>query len=277
MFGKLIDSTELEAQQLFVAWTRHFREQDTSLAWRSTEVAKTLYLPESNALLVGIIDAEGDDFFAEHKTANPRGMKTWKREWLLSTQALTYGLLTGGTKPFLVRKIFKSTTPKCDHNWYAFDPRDLAMWRRQVLIMADEIRHYSRSVWDKTGTPWPMSIEHGCFAYGPNYTCPFWEHGCTVHNFDGDIPGNLGYMEFPEFGGENRDILFKAMTEHPNALVLSKTRMNTWQRCREMYRRLYHERRFSFPMGVAADLGSKFHSLVAQYTQKLIAARAAKG
>ena len=266
----MIDSIEMEAQSLFVGWTRHFREQDLTLTKERVEVAKTLFLPDPNVLLVGIIDCEDKECFEEYKTANPRSAKTWKREWLLSTQALTYGLLTGGEKPFLVRKAFKSRIPEYDHAWFHFDPRDLDMWTRQIGLMASEIRALQLS---GIGSPWPLNIEHGCFAYGPNYPCPYWAEGCSKHNFE-QVPENTPFSEFPEFKGENRAILEAAMKEHPNALVLSKTRMNTWQRCREFYRKSVL---YSFPFNSqAAQLGSRFHDLVAQYNQRLIDARLAK-
>ena len=266
----MINSIELQAQQLFIAWTRHFRQQDMTLKYTQVETARTLFIPESNVLLVGIIDAEGEDFFSEYKTANPRGAKTWKREWLLSTQALTYGLLTGGSKRFLVRKVFKAAQPFCDHEWFQFTPHDLANWRRQVDFTAQEIYGY-------TGiglrSPWPQNLTHGCFAYGANYPCPFWEHGCTKHNYDGSIPGAGVFVDFPEFEGHNRVTLMNAINEHPNALLLSKTRIESWHRCRELYRR---NLTMSFPPSEAMQIGSHFHALVGDYTSKLISARANK-
>lgn len=243
------------------------------MTYTQVETAKTLYLPESNVLLVGIIDAEGDNFFSEYKTANPRGAKTWKREWLLSTQALTYGLLTGGDKPFLVRKAFKGREPSYDHEWFKFTPGDLDFWRRQVNIMADEIKRNMGTAGLlndlSLSAPWRTNITHGCNAYGPNYMCPYWAEGCTKLNF-GPVPGVLPFDEFPEFTGENRAILYDAIQQHPNALVLSKTRMENYSRCPEKYRK---DLLYSWPASDAALLGSRFHDLVAQYNRALIAQR----
>ena len=270
MFAKTKASAlpiEAQAQSLALGWMRHFRQQDMSLPYTACETAYFRML-DNGILLVGIVDAEGDDFFSEYKTASPRGAKTWKREWILSVQALTYGLLTGGEKRFLVRKAFKSATPTYDHEWFAFDPRDLQLWEDQVQAIASEILAL-----DKRGiTPWQLNLEHGCFAYGPNYPCPFWHFGCTKHNFDSDIPGATSYEDFPEFTGTNRSRLLDVIHEQQPELVLSSSRIKNWMRCREMFRRLQHT---TFPPSDAMLLGSRFHELIAAYNRSLIKQRKA--
>lgn len=259
---------EAEAQKLFIGWTRHFIPTDRALTYTHAETAHFLTL-DDNLILAGIIDAEGTDFFMEAKTASPRSRKTWKREWLLSTQALTYGLLTGGAKRFLVRKAFKLATPEYDHEWFEFHPADMAMWHRQVHIIAQEIRTYAAL----GSTPWPLNFEHGCFAYGPSYPCPMWDNGCTRLNFDGPIPGAAPMSfdtYFPEFQGRNRELLLDLIEGHPNTLILSATRIKNWMRCRELYRRL---ETMSFPPSDAMLLGSRFHELIADWNRKLIASK----
>jgi hypothetical protein len=258
---------ESQAQRLFVGWAAHFREQDATLAYTHAEKAAFAILGPK-LVLAGIIDAEGDDFFAEFKTANPKYRKTWKREWLLSTQALTYGLLTGGSKKFLVRKAFKLTTPEYDHEWFQFTAKDIEMWENQVHMVGQEIEAYRAALGDG---PWPMNLTHGCFAYGPNYPCPFWQDGCTKNNFNGSIPGQLDPEFFAEFDSENRArLLALAETMPPDTIYLSATRIGNWQRCREMYRRL---QKVSFGANEAMLLGSRFHELVAKYNRALIAKR----
>jgi hypothetical protein len=270
MFGKHTTASmgvEAQAQSLALGWMRHFQQQDKSLLYTKAETAHFRLLEGSpRILLVGIIDAEGDDFFSEYKTASPRGQKTWKKEWLLSTQALTYGLLTQSEKRFLVRKAFKLATPVYDHEWFAFDPRDLEMWLRQVQLIGREIVNYNQNI----STPWPLNTEHGCFAYGPNYPCYFWQSGCTKHNFDGPIPGSVDFENFPEFTGDNKLALTNEIALHKPDIVLSSTRIKTWQRCREMYRRL---QTLAFPPSEAMILGSRFHELIAAYNRTLIAKR----
>jgi hypothetical protein len=266
---------ESQAQSLAFGWVRHFAAADAALPYTHYETARVLQLSDT-VLLAGIIDAEGDDFFAEFKTASPRGAKTWKKEWLLSPQALTYGLLTGGKKRFLVRKAFKSATPSYDHEWFEFGPHDLIGWQQEVLMIAAEIKTYR----DAGFTRWPLNFEHGCFAYGPNYACPYWEHSCSKFRFDGPAvgatlesayPGSGGATDtFDEFRGDNRLVLTDAMNAAPNSIILTATRIKNWMRCREKYRR---DQTTSFEPSDALLLGSRFHELIANYNRTLIAKR----
>lgn len=259
---------ETQAQSLFIGWARHFLTQDQQLGYTGVEKARAIVLRNDihgmqSIILAGIIDAEGKDFFAEFKTSTPRDMKTWKRTWLMSPQALTYGLLTGGKQKFLVRKAFKTTTPQYDHEWFQFSPDDLEMWRSQVLTIADEIFSYRLSGLQ----PWPLNLTHGCFAYGPNYPCPFWQDGCSKNKFAETVTSKR--LNFPEFHGENLAILEDAIKSCSNTpIVLTSTRINTWMRCREMYRQMQSA---SFPPSEAMLLGSRFHEIVANYNRKFIA------
>lgn len=262
------EQVELQAQGLVLAWKQHFAQQDAALAFSAVEEARFLQLSDS-VWLVGIVDAEGEAFFGEWKTANPRQAKTWKREWVMSTQALTYGLLTGGKKKFLVRKVFKSTQPSCDHEWFAFGIGELEMWRQQVLNIASEIRVYNdRKFQGISLVPWPLNLEHGCFTYGPNYPCPFWAEGCSKLDFtvipkDALAPTLLP-SKWGEFKGENGTKLAELMHENLNALFLSASRIKDWMRCRESYRRR-HVEGIVMPPSEAMLIGSRFHSLVAEY------------
>lgn len=272
--GPLAFNLETQAQSLFVGWVRHFYTQDHELNYQFAEKAVFRVLREKPRplLLTGILDAEGDDFFLEAKTANPRGKATWRSEWLYSPQALTYGLLTGGAKKFLVRKAFKSKVPEYDHEWFSFSPGDLDMWRDQVLLMADEIEHYE----ERPMTPWPLNFKHGCFAYGPRYACPLWHDGCSKLNFTGPIPGSVEPEFFPEFEGANRILLRSLREDMIRAtgkipLILTQSAIGDWMRCRELYRRLRHNGgELAFPPSEASLLGARFHELLSAYNQSLI-------
>lgn len=264
---------ETQAQTLVLGWKRHFATQDAQLAYTHAERAHFLEL-RRDVVLVGIIDAEGDDFFAEYKTANPRGKKTWKREWLLSPQALTYGLFTGGQKRYLVRKAFKQGIPEYDHEWFEFSPRDLDIWRFELLRIADEIQSYYQSIPAFGGDffHWPLNIAHGCFAYGPTYACPFWADGCSVGKFDHRL-NNDGDWFFPEFQNENRAALLGFMEGRPHdTIILSQSRVETWMRCRELFRKKYVEGNAE-TASEAMLLGSRFHQLIAEHVTALIAQR----
>lgn len=258
---------ETTARMLVTGWATHFQSLDSKLNYTHVETARFLRIEEAKVLLVGIVDAEGPDFFSEHKTASPKGEKTWKKEWLMSPQALTYGLLTGGTKRFLVRKAFKKTNPTFDHEWFEFSANDLSMWRRQVGIIGQEIRLYRKDEAADT-IPWPLNLEHGCFAYGAAYPCPYWQSGCTKHNFNGPIPGSTPFEFFPEFQGANRSMLAEQHQSIDTTwIVLSATRIKNWMRCREKYRR---DQELSFPPSEAMLLGSRFHDLIAQHYRRFL-------
>lgn len=256
-------AADAQAQALFYGFARHFASIDAHLTYTAVERAVVLPLSPS-ILLAGIIDAEGEDFFSEHKSANPREAKTWKKDWYLSPQALTYGLLTGGAKKYLVRKAFKSSPPTYDHEWFAFNQHDLRFWTRQVLSIGQEILTLRES----GAFPWRTNISRGgCWLYGANYPCPYWEHGCRHVDFDGHIPGSLPFSAFPEFEGENRKILLQSIEAMVSStgrepLVLTATRIDNYLRCPEKYRR---DQLMSFAPGEALILGKRFHELLASY------------
>lgn len=279
--GPLRFDLETQAQALFMGWIRHFRTQDESLTYQFIEKAAFTILPTDDrfVILTGILDAEGPDFFSEFKTANPRSRAYWKKEWIMSPQALTYGLLTGGKKKFLVRKAFKSKVPEYDHEWFQFTPGELEMWKREVLLMAAEIQSYEQSHL----VPWPLNFGHGCFAYGPNYPCPLWQSGCSKLNFNGDIPGStIDREELSEFEGDNRALLMGLVEEvkassGKEPIILTQSAIMDWQRCRELFRRVRYlspaapeSSMLSFPSGEAALIGARFHELVSSYNERFI-------
>jgi|HubBroStandDraft_4_1064222.scaffolds.fasta_scaffold94992_3 hypothetical protein len=269
------EQIELQAQSLALTWKAHFAGVDANLRFERVEEARFLQLSD-DVWLVGIVDAEGDDWFGEWKTSNPRAAKTWKREWAMSVQALTYGLLTGGKKRFLVRKVFKSAQPTCDHEWFQFGEGELEMWRDQVLMMAGEINEYKKRTYfghyGANGGPWPLNLEHGCFAYGPNYACPFWAEGCSKLDFKSlpkeATPAGDNYLAWGEFQGENLQKWIKLREAYPNALLLSASRIKDWQRCRESYRRK-HVEGIVMPPSEAMLIGSRFHSLIAEHYRSM--------
>ena len=278
-----IDTVELQAQTLALTWKAHFAEQDAALHYTQVETARFLEVAPG-IWLVGIVDAEGDDFFGEWKTSSPRAAKTWKKNWVMSPQALTYGLLTGGKKRFLVRKVFKAAQPFCDHEWFEFGAGELDMWRNEILRISHEIKRYqSDGNWPLDIINWPLNLEHGCFAYGPNYPCSLWAEGCSKLDFSvvpkdaltrttavhADVTSQRIIDMWGEFRGNNRWSLVKLIQDNPNAIVLSATRIKDWMRCREMYRRL-HVEGLRFPPSEAMLIGSRFHELIADHNKTFI-------
>ena len=271
-------AVETQARNLHIGAVAHFATQDRALQFTAVEQALFKVLPD-NVILVGIIDAQGlvptvdtesfsthnQPFFLEDKTASPKKLKTWRSRWLMSAQALTYGLLTDGKAPFLVRQAFKTNPPTFDHEWFTFTPGDLEFWHRQVMGIAHAIRNSDNFF----AAPWPMNINYGCFAYGDKYPCPFWADGCTKHAWDSPIPDALPAEFFPEFDGHNRAVLMKLRDEFPDALFLSQTMIDRYMRCPELYRRLSH---VSFPPSEAMLIGKRYHELNAAHRIKLMEA-----
>lgn len=263
---KLLDiaaSYEVEAQRLAEAYADHFHAVDQRLTYTHSEREMSLEL-ERDVWLVGVVDAAGtrelgEPFFREDKTANPRLAKTWKRHWVMSPQALTYGLLAAPVSTFLVRKAFKSDPATFDHEWFTFDGHDLAWWRVEVLRIAREIAWYRN---DKLARWWPLNIEHGCFAYGDKHPCQFFADGCSKG--DWSTPPKVS---MPKVRG---GVAAAILSEHPNAIVLSPSGIKTWMRCREMFRRMYEPGGVVEPESEAMLLGKRFHELTAKYTRSLI-------
>lgn len=254
---------DAKAHELAAGYIAHFGPQDAGLTYTHSETPLSLYLG-ANVWLVGVVDAQGvrnEDgrrFFREDKTASPRKRDTWKRHWVMSPQALTYGVLTGGDL-FLVRNAFKSTVPTYDHEWFTLSEEEKAWWRDEVLNIAMEIHEYRSLQFDA----WPLNIEHGCFQFGEKLPCPFYSNGCSMLDFDhipmGSIPTQ---WHFP--------MPSNVPLDDPNAVILDATRIKAWMRCRHYYKRTYEKGGYTEMPSEALLVGSAFHKLTAIYTQGMI-------
>lgn len=268
--GQVILTPESQAELLALGWIRHFRGQDDAITITNSEQAYCR-LVSKDILLVGIVDAEAftsraDKFFMEFKTANPRSKKTWKRDWVSNPQSLTYCLLTGHRR-FTVRKAFKEASPTYDHAWFDVTDDEVEWWRKEVLDIGQEIMQYR----SQERLHWPMNIEHGCYAYGPNYPCPQ-VSTCTSRKFSARAAKGVGVLEpaeFPEFTGANRERLLQAILDHKPLVILSATRIKTWMRCRELWRNLY-DVGVQQEVGEALLVGSAFHGLLGKYYESKI-------
>lgn len=266
-------------------WIEHFWSADHEIEWKGTEEELSLELAP-DVLLVGRTDArgvnaEGENFFGEWKTANPRGAKHWKQVWRLNPQSLTYGVLyeSLGIRSFCVRKAFKSNPPIFDHAWFTYTPEELAMWRGQLVTLAHEIRVYRRkgnfspeeerllrpivTEWPHNA-PWPLN-PNACFQYGPAYVCPFFETGCSKLNFETDplAPKREPHLEI------ERQLRLNGGRDAEDLVVLDATRVSTWLGCRERYRREYEEN-VATEKGEALELGIQFHGALGSYYRGLI-------
>lgn len=280
-------------------WRAHFWSADREITWVGAEEEASVWLTP-NTLLMGRLDARGisptrERFFGEWKTANPRERLSWKNVWRLNPQSLTYGLLADALDPgcrrFTVRKAFKSDPPSYDHAWFAYSDTELAMWRAEVIRIADEVRGYhSAALCKATGKhehpilgmddamqlreagaviPWPLNLSN-CFRYGEKYACPFFKDGCnkqdwvTTHGLIARVP-HLDVerrLNAPDnlTGGYLIDRLNDGIeTRLDDVIALDATRISTWLGCRERYRREYVDNVVG-PPGEALTLGIEFHA-----------------
>lgn len=215
-------------ESLVEGWIGHFWAADHTITWLEVEVPLYKWLTP-NTLLVGVSDArgrteDGNDFFGEWKTANPRERETWKQVWRMNPQSLTYGVLWRARQPnlelFTVRKAFKPTSatgknshPSYDFEWFRYSQAELDHWEQEVVRIADEIRAYrlrsrpfspiasnfrgmmvsdvrkQEAHEQVMSGSWPTNYLD-CFKYGIKYPCPFME-GCHAGNWSAQPGGVL--------------------------------------------------------------------------------------
>jgi hypothetical protein len=257
--------------ELVAGWVRHFQSADRELTWVGAEEEASLWLTP-NTLLMGRLDARGitangERFFGEWKTANPRERNSWKNVWRLNPQSLTYGLLADALDPgcrrFTVRKAFKSSPPSYDHAWFTYSDNELAMWKREVTLIADEIRMYQAEPEGSLGkVPWPLNLSN-CFRYGEKNVCPFFHTNCNRQDWTTIAPGIT--PRIPHLDTERR-------LNAPEVVALDATRIKTWLDCRERFRRTYVEN-VDGPPSEALQLGIDFHQKIGEYYVSLICTR----
>lgn len=245
-------------------WCSHFAAADHSIEWLHSELELVVRLVPG-VWLAGCLDAvgrtgEGEIFFGEWKTANPRERKTWKQVWRMNPQSLSYGVLGASWWPemqrFTVRKAFKEMPPTYDHAWFRYSPEELVHWRREIVRMADEIRGYA----DTASVPWPTNFKR-CFQYGTAYACPLFECSCNKQNW-ASVPAGAVVGSDPAWSFTKQRA--RILAHDPNAIVLSPTTIVDWLDCREMYRRLRVDC-VTVPKNDALALGGDFHHVLGEY------------
>jgi hypothetical protein len=264
---------------LVAGWKRHFAAADATIRWGGASERLELELAPG-VWLVGELDAwghnaQGELFFGEWKTANPREKRTWKQVWRMNPQSLSYGVLAAarwpGMERFTVRKAFKETVPTYDHAWFKYEQTELVNWTIELNRIASEIRAYKQGQFgDSTfipAEPWPTNWKR-CFMYGPNYACPFFETACNKQNWAA-IPSGAANGGDPTWSATQQRERIQATD--PDAIVLSPTTVADWFDCREMYRRKYVEL-VTPAKGDALLLGGQFHDALSEYYSTLASA-----
>ena len=199
--------TQLEplSEQLVEGYLKYFAKADSNIEWLASELELALWLcppsceachglgytedgqpcPFSKTVIMGKIDTVGltqdrELFFMDLKTSAPpprTRLNEWKQSWRMSPQALTYGLLIQQKYPslrrFTVRRLYKSTPPTFDFEWFRFALPEIEWWKSELLRTGDEIRRLR-----KGSQPWPPNFQR-CFKYGLNYICPFFNPACS--------------------------------------------------------------------------------------------------
>jgi hypothetical protein len=271
-----------EGYRLLEGYAKRYFKTDSNMTplFIEPEVA---YWMDADTLICGKVDLvgldeTGDTFFGEWKTASIRKERTdWRREWVLSTQALTYGLLLRYGKiqgveqeatiaplakfhvrlMFKTTPLFKTTPPKTDFEWFTYKDEEIAWWHGQVKAIADEIRGLRQS----GHAPWFPNFNE-CARYGDKYLCTYFQK-CSTRQFTNTSGWLYGQYE-THLDVERRLNEAPGHITNPNLVVLDATRMDTYLRCREKYRNTYEEH-LAYPVGEALMSGSAFHAGAADY------------
>lgn len=250
-----------QAEALAQAFISDFWAANHDITWLAVEQEKQLWL-SPNTVLVGRVDAEGltgdgDPFFGEWKSASAgkaRRMAEEKAKWRRDPQALTYGVLLGETRRFLVRWAIKTPRPTTDFEWYSYSEAEVDHWRSQLIDIASEIRE-SRI---RRREPWRTNFGN-CYRYGVAYACPFID-SCP------DGPSFNGSPRVPHLKIERE---MKAGALPSDLIILDASRVGDYLGCPEEYRRKWEDSGYS-ETSEALTIGSDFHSLVAAHLRTLI-------
>jgi hypothetical protein len=241
-------------EQVVEGWIRHFRSADMSMRFTASEHEFAVQLADDPPIvLVGLVDAIGDDWFMEAKTASPRSRSGWREKWRFSVQSLTYGLVLKYTHPnvkrFTIRMAFKSDPPSFDHEWFSYNEKELDTWRAEVIRIAYQML-------EPENAPHLALNPLSCYRYGASYPCPF-VHACTHAEWDVPVTGLV-----PREKHDWQIVI------PDDALVLSATSIETYLTCPEKFRRIY-KRNETEPPSEALTFGKRFHQYINGYYDRL--------
>lgn len=253
------------ADQLVEGFIRHFWAADHAMRFTAAEHDVQLDLAPG-VVLAGRLDAEGLDdagagWFADWKTANPRGRSGWREKWRFHPQSLTYGLLRRLSgqpgRCFTIRMAFKSDPPTYDHEWFEYSDGELDTWHSELLEIAGDMQRNLGTHLPGAGREhWRLNPTN-CYRYGPSYPCPFVE-ACTHQRWNEPVAGLIDRTTIPG-----------SRIYAPNTLVLHATAIEEYLECNEKYRRTYVRNEAEQP-GEALTMGMRFHELLGVYYGKLI-------
>lgn len=268
------EASKLEAAQLLQGWIQKWHPVDRLFTVLHSEAELVCWLSDTT-VVVGrsdliALDETKEGFFGEWKSANPNKKKEWKLDWRLSPQALTYAVATrygcvydkDGPLPlpfqiskFLVRLAFKSSPPGYDFEWFTYTDQELDFWRDELLRLADRVREYRIN----GHVPWSPNFT-GCLKYGPKYPCPFFGNNCSKLDFtsaEGFVPRSFHLQ------------VEKDIATSPDLVVLDATRVETWLRCPEKYRRENEDNLTTSDRSPSLDTGTALHAGLREYYQQL--------
>jgi hypothetical protein len=271
--------------ELSTEWVKHFYSFDRAIQWGEIEQEKSLWL-DDQTLLVGKIDAQGltedgDHFFADWKTISnyyKNRMDAEKSEYRLDPQMLTYGVLCAADESgfrglsrqsrFMVRWAMKNSPPLFFYEWYRYSPTEIAWWRAELLLIADQIRHDKEVKLDRYVEGHFTPNLTNCFKYGPKNVCPFYEPACSKQNWSGRDANMIPRVSHLEIEREYQSKDLAVI--RGDVVILDATRVDTWLTCNEKYRRQYVEN-VVMPVeaGSALDIGLQFHEQMASYYTRL--------
>ncbi len=260
-----------QAEALADAFKRDFWAADHEITWTAIEQERFLWLsPET--LLIGRVDAQGltsdrDPFFADWKSASikkgGKNMTNTKAMWRTDPQALTYGvLLADDVRRFTVRWVIKSNPPTTDFEWYTYTAAELAIWRDNLLHIADDIHRYRRT---KPNGPWLLN-RGNCYRYGLQYACVF-ANDCPSNNIIGPPRQPHSGLEADTKTGALPGL---ATSENmSNFVILSSSRVSDFLNCPEQYRRKWEGQGLN-ETSEALTVGQDFHEIIANYLRSLM-------
>jgi hypothetical protein len=277
------------AESLVSGYLKFFAKADANIKWLDAEREIEMWLcppececchglgyvdgqpcPFAKTVVMGKIDAigqteDGEIFYGDWKTSNPpprSRLTEWKFSWQMSPQALTYGLLIQRLYPtcrrFTVRRLYKSTPPSFDYEWFRLSDAEIQWWKGEILRTADEIRRLR-----KGSQPWPPNFQR-CFKYGVNYKCPFFDPACSKLDWNGMPEGATPRVK-SHLGIENAFVAANTGTfgQHlrKGIVILGASKLEMYE-CRERYRRNYEEGGVEEPRAEAREVGTEVHSLL---------------
>lgn len=297
----------LMAMSMFEGWLKKYGSADATYKILHVE-PEFLYALDNDTILLGRLDlvaqrGDGELFFGDWKTGSQSKKKFgWVHDWIMSHQALTYGLLTKHgaivTKhqesrtanlqslgalisKFHVRYAFKPPSlisgisdSNFECEWFTFSDAEIGFWRNQVLDIAADIRRlrHQNGLGSGYSKPWSPNFNE-CHRYGKDYQCDYFKQCSQLHFSFAEDDAQTYQQRLSHLTTEQNLFAWGLAQPSHNLVVLDSSRISEFMGCREKYKKRYEINLVPVTgtgkRETALDIGIAFHAALENYYKQL--------